>query len=75
MPATGRFYRQYETEAGNYPYVNLFLNFKLQRTRIFLMFDHINYGIISTRKQILLHGAWLSHEYHDVPFWVCLDIL
>jgi hypothetical protein len=45
MPATGRFYRQYDTEAGNYPYVNLFLNFKLQRTRIFLMFDHINYGL------------------------------
>jgi hypothetical protein len=45
MPATGRFYRQYETEAGNYPYLNLFLNFKLQRTRIFLMIDHINHGV------------------------------
>ncbi len=45
MPATGRFYRQYDTQAGNYPYVNLFLNFKLKRTRFFLMFDHLNYGV------------------------------
>jgi hypothetical protein len=46
MPATGRFYRQYDTEAGNYPFVNLFLNVKLQRTRFFLMFDHLNYGMM-----------------------------
>jgi hypothetical protein len=44
MPATGRFYRQYITQEGAYPYVNFFLNFKLQRTRAFVMFDHINYG-------------------------------
>jgi hypothetical protein len=46
MPSTGRFYRQYDAEAGNYPFVNLFLNLKLQRTRIFLMFDHLNYGMM-----------------------------
>jgi hypothetical protein len=46
MPATGRFYRQSLSEAGNYPFVNLFINFKLQRTRFFLMFDHINYGMM-----------------------------
>lgn len=48
MPATGRFYRQLDVEAGNYPYLNLFLNFKLQRTRFFLMFDHFNYGMLGT---------------------------
>ena len=58
MPATGRFYRQIDTEAGSYPYVNLFLNFKLQRTRIFLMFDHMNYGMM---------GASLSKKYYMVP--------
>jgi len=44
MPATGRFFRQNQTLTGDYPYVNAFLNIKLKRTRIFLMFDHINYG-------------------------------
>jgi Putative porin len=44
MPATGRFFRQNQTLTGDYPYVNAFLNIKLKRTRIFLMFDHINYS-------------------------------
>ncbi|MDP4221752.1 MAG: putative porin [Bacteroidota bacterium] len=44
MPATGRFYRQDVTETGNYPFINVFLNLKLRRTRIFLMLDHVNQG-------------------------------
>jgi hypothetical protein len=44
MPATGRFYRQEMTETGNYPFINIFLNIKLRRTRIFLMVDHVNSG-------------------------------
>jgi hypothetical protein len=42
MPATGRFYRQESVKAGDYPFVNAFLNLKIKRTRIFLMFDHLN---------------------------------
>ncbi len=44
MPATGRFYRQDMTETGNYPFINVFLNLKVRRTRIFLMLDHVNSG-------------------------------
>ncbi len=47
MPATGRFYNQSQEMTGDYPFVNLFLNLKLKRTRIFLMFDHINSGLLS----------------------------
>ena len=54
MPATGRFYRQYDTEAGEYPFVNLFLNLKLQRTRFFLMFDHINYGMMGDKSYCMI---------------------
>lgn len=46
MPSSGRFYRQDIVKAGNYPFLNLFLNLKLQRTRIFLMFDHVNSGLM-----------------------------
>ncbi|MBK8883198.1 MAG: hypothetical protein IPN67_12690 [Bacteroidales bacterium] len=60
MPATGRFYRQIDTEAGNYPFVNLFLNFKLKRTRVFLMFDHLNYGAM---------GEKVVNNYYMVPFY------
>jgi hypothetical protein len=45
MPATGRFYRQDQVKAGNYPFVNVFLNFKLRRTRFFIMYDHVNSGL------------------------------
>jgi hypothetical protein len=46
MPATGRFYRQDQVRTGNYPFINVFLNLKLQRTRIFVMFDHVNSGFM-----------------------------
>jgi hypothetical protein len=46
MPATGRFYRQDKILTGNYPYINVFLNFKVKRTRVFIMFDHVNYGMM-----------------------------
>jgi hypothetical protein len=41
MPATGRFFRQ-DISTGNYPFLNVFLNFKVRRTRAFIMFDHVN---------------------------------
>ena len=46
MPATGRFYRQDLITTGNYPFINIFLNLKVQRTRIFVMFDHVNAGLM-----------------------------
>lgn len=45
MPATGRFYRQQQTYTGEYPFINLFFNFKIKRTRVFFMFDHMNAGL------------------------------
>jgi hypothetical protein len=46
MPATGRFYRQDQASTGDYPFINLFLNLKIQRTRLFIMLDHANYGFL-----------------------------
>jgi hypothetical protein len=54
MPATGRFYRQDQVQTGNYPFINVFLNLKLRRTRIFVMFDHINSG-------------FMGYDYYMVP--------
>jgi hypothetical protein len=56
MPATGRFYRQNSVTAGNYPFINVFLNIKLQRTRIFIMYDHVNSGL-------------MGYEYFMVPYY------
>jgi hypothetical protein len=54
MPATGRFYRQDQVQTGNYPFINVFLNIKLKRTRIFVMFDHVNSG-------------FMGYNYYMVP--------
>ena len=45
MPATGRYFSQSDTEIGNYPFINVFLNVKVKRTRFFIMFDHVNSGL------------------------------
>jgi hypothetical protein len=54
MPATGRYYRQDKVKIGNYPFVDVFFNLKLMRTRIFIMFDHVNYGM-------------MGYEYYMIP--------
>ena len=45
MPATGRYYSQSDTQLGNYPYINAFINLKVKRTRFFIMADHVNAGL------------------------------
>lgn len=45
QPATMAFYNQREVECGNYPFVNLYFNFKLSKTRFFVMMSHINQGL------------------------------
>ena len=58
MPATGRFYRQELVTAGDYPYINVFLNFKVKRTRVFVMFDHVNANLM---------GQSIRYNYFMVP--------
>lgn len=53
MPATGRFYRQEVITAGNYPFINVFLNLKIKRTRLFIMFDHLNSGMMGYNYQMV----------------------
>lgn len=60
MPATGRFYRQTQYETGGYPFVNVFLNLKLKRTRFFLMFDHLNYAMMNPE---------MLYNYEMVPLY------
>ena len=46
MPATGFYYNQDRTEIGNYPFIDAYACLKLKRTRIFVMFDHVNQGLM-----------------------------
>ena len=42
MPVTGMFYLQDEQKIGNYPFFDFFVNFQINRARIFIMTDGIN---------------------------------
>ena len=42
MPATGRFYVQREKRLGNYPFMDAYLNVKIQRLRFFFKLQHFS---------------------------------
>ncbi len=42
MPALRSFYIQNEKEIGNYPYVDVFVNAKIKRARLFLKYEKLN---------------------------------
>lgn len=43
-PALGQFYVQSEKLIGNYPYIDLFLNMKISKARVFIKYEHANAG-------------------------------
>ncbi len=54
-PALGQFHQQKEKKLGNYPYLDVFLNIKLKRTRFFLKYEHVNSGLIYENYFSVLH--------------------
>lgn len=55
MPSSGRFYLQNEKEVGNYPFIDVFLNLKVKRTRIFLKYEHVTSGLLGHNYFTILH--------------------
>ncbi|MCC8070992.1 MAG: putative porin [Bacteroidales bacterium] len=45
QPATMSFYNQRTTEVGNYPFMNVYANMKLSKTRFYVLFSHVNQGM------------------------------
>lgn len=45
QPATMTFYNQSEIECGNYPFMNVYANFKLSKARFYVMMSHISQGL------------------------------
>lgn len=48
QPATMAFYNQRSVDIGNYPFMNAYLNFKLSKTRFYVMMSHVNQGMTGT---------------------------
>ena len=45
QPATMQFYNQRDFLVGNYPFMNAYINFKLSKTRFYVMMSHVNQGL------------------------------
>lgn len=45
-PALGRFYNAAEKTIGNYPYIDLFAQFKVAKAHVFLKYQHVNQGLL-----------------------------
>jgi hypothetical protein len=60
MPDTRSYYLQSAQTTGNYIYMDVFVNVKIQRARLFAMYSHFNSG-------------WMEHEYFMVPHYPMPD--
>lgn len=47
MPALRAFYRQNNYVAGNYPYLDAFINLNIKRARLFIKYEHFNAKLMS----------------------------
>lgn len=54
QPATSVFANQHSVQLGNYPFMNAYANFKLSKTRFYVMMSHVNQG-------------WFSKDYFALP--------
>ena len=55
QPATMSFYNQNEIEIGNYPFMNAYVNMKLDKARFYVMCSHVNQGLTGTNYFVLPH--------------------
>lgn len=54
QPAYASFATQTRQKVGNYPFMNAYANFKLSKTRFYVMYSHMNQG-------------WFSRNYFSIP--------
>jgi hypothetical protein len=60
LPALRSFYIQNEREFGNYPYIDVFLNAKIKRARIFFKYEQMN-------------SSFMPHNYFISPHYANAD--
>lgn len=61
-PLLGDFMRQDQTLVGDYPRLDAFVNARIQRTRIYLTYEHAN-------------AAWTGYDYYSAPNYPYRDSL
>lgn len=57
LPAVAAFANQKEMKVGNYPFCNVYANFKLSKTRFYVMYSHFNQGLFG------------GNRYFSMPYY------
>lgn len=60
QPATAAFANQSEVKLGNYPFMNLYANCKLDKARFYVMYSHFNQGWLGGRDYFAVVGYPLN---------------
>lgn len=70
-PATMVFYNQQERKCGNFAMMNVYANFKLKKTRFFVMLSHFNQGLFGGKDYFATPGYPLNPR--RLQFGVSVD--
>ena len=73
MPAIGQYHIQEEEEIGNYPFLDVFLNVKLKRTRFFLKYEHVASGLLGENYFTVLHYPMNQRVFKFGLSWTFYD--
>ena len=73
MPALRSFYRQDFYLAGNYPYLDVFVNFNVKRARLFLKYEHFNAGFFGYNYIMVPYYAQPDAKLKFGISWVFFD--
>ncbi len=72
-PALGQFYVQNQKEIGNYPYVDVFLNLKISRARIFVKYENLNSWLGYTTYYYAPHYPFTDAAFKFGAVWRFFD--
>lgn len=72
-PATGLFYLQREKKYGNYPYIDVYANLKLKRTRVFFKMINIGTNFLDTEYITTPHYPMPRSSFRFGISWLFYD--
>ncbi len=73
MPSSGLFYLQANKAIGDYPYLNFFINFKVNQARVFFKIDHINQGYFGNTYYSAPHYPMVDRSFKLGISWLFYD--
>jgi hypothetical protein len=73
MPALRAFYQQRTYLAGNYPYLDVFVNINIKRARIFVKYEHFNAKLIGYNYIIVPDYPQLDAAFKFGISWLFFD--